>query len=106
MGNNLEDSYCVDSHREKQARQNPLYNPFSNKWVVNIVEDREVSVIRQNNRHGFISWGWESEKEKISIGVLPERREFSTNLINLLREELLKAGKKVATNLNKKEKLK
>lgn len=57
---------------EKEARSFPRYNPNSTEWTWLVKGTRlsgevEISIIRKNNRHGFISYGWPDPDNKIVI---------------------------------------
>lgn len=69
--NMLKAMISLDLSREKEARSFPRYNANSNEWTWLVKGTRlsgcEISIIRKNNRHGFISWGWDDPTSKIVI---------------------------------------
>lgn len=67
----LDLSYSIDKRQEKEARSYPRYNANSTEWTWFVKGTRlsecEISIIRRNNRHGFISYGWPDPNNKIVI---------------------------------------
>lgn len=94
----------LDEIREDEARKFPQYNPESRKWIVFVVQDTELCVIRANNRHGFISCGWDDINEKIIICTWRDDCSGRHTIRNRQRVILMKAAQVMADSLNKEEK--
>lgn len=91
---------------ERDDPKDPLYNKNSKKWVATVVQKIEIVVIRQNNKHGFISLGWDHHDEKIVVGILDDYDYYLTKKQKTyLKKKCLFMAKEMAIVMNKWDKL-
>lgn len=80
-------------------------------WKVNVKEPAfrgEISIIRENNRHGFASCGWDHPNRKVILFSDYHRMlgNFNNNeLKNKAWNELIKMAHRYAKLLNKQDKM-
>ena len=78
------------------------YKNLPSRWVVNIFGDEthsEISVVRENNRHGRASWGWFDKDKKFVFGHDDWQGKIDKNLFN----SHIRRAEKYALRLNDEE---
>ena len=77
------------------------YRALKGRWILglkgNLERGFEISVLRENNRHGIASWGWYGEAKLLVCTAEPD----STN--QLVFDELLSAARRIAERMNVEE---